>query len=159
MSGCGHSFPSFVSMAAPQDPEKDLKELDPVGINTTNPAPHSQPIASPAQSSSSGDSVYDIDGDEKPHVSEKATRPTLTRLQSSATGISEVSQAAPPKKRTLWERINPLKRNPPPVPETRGPSREHNAGFFSALTFQWVTPLMKVRSSYPITVHGDLRLT
>jgi hypothetical protein len=131
-------------MAPHPDPEKDLKSLDPVGIDTNNAAPHSDPIATPEQASSSGDSIYDIDGDEKPHVSEKATRPTLKRLQSSATGVSEVSTVPPPPKRTTWERINPLKRNPEPVPKVRGPSPEYPAGFFSMLSFHWVTPLMKV---------------
>jgi hypothetical protein len=40
--------------------------------------------------------------------------------------------------------INPLKWNPLPVPESRGPSRESDAGWYSHLTFHWVTPIMMV---------------
>jgi hypothetical protein len=44
----------------------------------------------------------------------------------------------------LSTRLNPLKRNPPPIPDTRAPSREPTAGWFSRLTFHWVTPIMMV---------------
>ena len=133
----------------PKDPEKDLKELDPIGIETNNAAPHTNPLVSPT-SSSSGNSIYDGHDDEKDRDPEKSKRLELTQIKSNATGISALSQlteADQPKKRTLWERVNPLKRNPPPVPEVRGPSREHTAGFFSLVTFQWVTPMMQVYSA------------
>jgi hypothetical protein len=139
------------------DLEKELKELDPIDIETNNPAPQ-EAIASPAQSRSS-DSIYD-DGDTagKHYDIEKRSgkfqhtaQPALSRKQTNATGITEISQttqATQLPKRSLWKRLNPLKRHPPPVPDKRGQSREYTAGFFSLLTFQWITPLMTVRSRY-----------
>ena len=94
-------------MAHHQDPEKnDLKELDPVGVQTNEAAAAEEPVASPSQSTSSGDSDYeveDIHTDGKYLDPEKLRRPSLTRFKSSATGVSEVStttQATQPRKRT-----------------------------------------------------------
>lgn len=44
-------------------------------------------------------------------------------------------------------RLNPLKRRrKPPIPEQRVVSPEYRAGFFSLLTFEWMSPLMFVGS-------------
>jgi ABC-type multidrug transport system fused ATPase/permease subunit len=147
-------------MAQPADPEKELKELDPVGIETNNAAAQNEPVASPPTPSASDDSTYDDDihSDDKYYNPEKAGRPTLSKIKSHASGISEYSQATQstkPLKRTTWERINPLKRNPPPVPDVRQPSREHTAGFFSLLTFHWITPIMETGYKRPLE-YGDL---
>jgi ATP-binding cassette subfamily C (CFTR/MRP) protein 1 len=51
----------------------------------------------------------------------------------------------PTPKKKWYQRLNPLRwQEPPPVPEERTPSRETGAGFFSVVTFQWMSPLMRV---------------
>lgn len=58
---------------------------------------------------------------------------------------SEPHHEVAKKPHVKWStRINPLKWNPPPVPDQRPPSREPDAGIFSILTFQWATPIMTV---------------
>jgi hypothetical protein len=56
----------------------------------------------------------------------------------------------PPTPKKNWhQRLNPLRwQTPPPVPEERTHSREYEASFFSVITFQWMSPLMRVR--YPL---------
>lgn len=87
------------------------------------------------------------------HESEKGgdeKRPEAERLRSYATNTSgftrtdsHVEVVAP--KKPWFERANPLRWGGiPPVPESRGPSREHTAGFFSLVYFQWIAPLMAV---------------
>lgn len=83
--------------------------------------------------------------------SARAGRP-LSRLHSSQSAISEWSselsstKSSTGAKKKWYRKINPLKWGPkPPVPETRLPSREYSAGFFSRVTFQWMAPLMTVR--------------
>ena len=44
-----------------------------------------------------------------------------------------------------YSRLNPLNwREIPPVPEERRVSREYTASICSVLTFQWISPLMRV---------------
>src|SRR4051812_48347954 len=75
---------------------------------------------------------------------------TLSRIESTATELTQTSTAIPVKtteaEQLPWyHKINPLKRGPvPPVPEERAVCPEYNAGFFSLLTFQWMQPLMSV---------------
>ncbi|PPJ59126.1 hypothetical protein CBER1_01724 [Cercospora berteroae] len=83
---------------------------------------------------------------------EKQRRPKVTREQSNWTTATETSvateieqSAVAPRKRKWSEKINPFKsKNLPPIPREREISREHNAGFLSTLTFQWISPLMSV---------------
>lgn len=94
---------------------------------------------------------------------EKSSRRGIRRMESNWTTATETSiattertqtQDIPPRKRTLGEKLNPLKsKYPPPVPEERTPSREQNANFFSALTFQWISPLMSVGYQRPLEVN------
>lgn len=77
-------------------------------------------------------------------ISEKLSRISSRR---SAPGEDEDEEQGPDpsREKSPWfNRINPLKRNPPPVPEERIVSREYSAGFFSKLTFHWIQPLMTV---------------
>lgn len=57
--------------------------------------------------------------------------------------------------RSSWlSRLNPLKRRrKPPVPSERAVSPEFRAGFFSLLTFEWMSPLMSVSLSH--TMHAQ----
>ena len=58
------------------------------------------------------------------------------------------------RRRTWKERLNPFKRkNVPPVPAERAVSREFQAGFFSALYFQWMAPLMSVGYQRPLELN------
>ncbi|KAG8666303.1 ATP-binding cassette transporter yor1 [Fusarium poae] len=79
-------------------------------------------------------------------------------LEEVNTGASEaqtISRATsgpkdPPKK--SWHRkLNPLRwGSPPPIPEKSAKSREHEAGFLSKLTFQWMSPLMHAGYRRPL---------
>ncbi|KAF2441350.1 hypothetical protein P171DRAFT_367321 [Karstenula rhodostoma CBS 690.94] len=84
-------------------------------------------------------------------------RRPLSRLQSAQSGASEWSselsdtKSSASGKKKWYRRMNPLKwGDKPPVPETRLPSREYSAGFFSRLTFQWMAPLMTVGYKRPL---------
>ncbi|TQN69244.1 Multidrug resistance protein fer6 [Colletotrichum shisoi] len=77
---------------------------------------------------------------------EKSVRPELRSTKSNATDTSVATTAATrrqPQSKPWYKTPNPLKWGGiPPVPEERIVSREHRAGFFSLLTFQWMAPLM-----------------
>lgn len=118
--------------------------------------------------STNNDEPLDIDGKEREYVEiathdspsadtthsgdriEKEERPGLAQTKSYATTTSAVtrsdSQVDTPVKRKPWyKKINPLKWGAvPPVPETRGVSREYTASFLSLVYFQWMAPLMNV---------------
>ncbi|KAJ5681964.1 uncharacterized protein N7477_001904 [Penicillium maclennaniae] len=74
----------------------------------------------------------------------------------SASGDSTEAKAPdnalqPPDKRKWNRKLNPLRwATPPPVPEERAPSREYGASFFSIVTFQWMSPLMRVGYLRPL---------
>ncbi|KAG6010759.1 hypothetical protein E4U21_004147 [Claviceps maximensis] len=73
---------------------------------------------------------------------------------SVVTCASSILQSSPPK--PWYKQKNPLRwGRPPPVPKERIISREHEAGFFSKLTFQWMTPLMTTGYKRPLE-HGDI---
>ncbi|GKT84693.1 ABC transporter family protein [Colletotrichum tofieldiae] len=77
---------------------------------------------------------------------EKRVRPELKSTKSHATDTSVATTSATrrqPESKPWYKTPNPLKWGGiPPVPEERIVSREHKAGFFSLLTFQWMAPLM-----------------
>ncbi|KAJ5090859.1 hypothetical protein N7532_009543 [Penicillium argentinense] len=58
----------------------------------------------------------------------------------------------PPEPKQKWyRRLNPLRwQTPPPVPEERTPSKEYGASFFSVVSFQWMSPLMRVGYLRPL---------
>lgn len=78
----------------------------------------------------------------------------LADLEEVRTGATEASTIAPvrsgpkPENKPWHKKLNPLRwGSPPPVPEKQIKSREHDAGFLSKLTFQWMGPLMHVSLS------------
>jgi ABC-type multidrug transport system fused ATPase/permease subunit len=81
----------------------------------------------------------------------------LEKIESTVTDATEASSAAfpaeQPEKAPWHYRINPLRRNPPPIPEERAVSREYNASFLSLLTFQWMNPLMTTGYKRPIELN------
>lgn len=89
------------------------------------------------------------DSSEK-HFSNEEKRPELAITKSYATSNSaitrtESSVAQPPVRKPWYKNLNPGKWGDiPPVPETRQPSREYNASFFSLVYFQWIAPIMAV---------------
>jgi ATP-binding cassette subfamily C (CFTR/MRP) protein 1 len=85
-------------------------------------------------------------------------RPKVNRLESHATNTSVGTQVteAPPEQKPWYKKANPLRWGAiPPVPETRSPSREHTASFFSLIYFQWMAPMMAV-SALDIYLNPDL---
>ncbi|KAH0842428.1 hypothetical protein AYO21_10499 [Fonsecaea monophora] len=88
--------------------------------------------------------------------SQDSTR--LEKVESTVTEATEASSAAfayqtEPEKVPWRHRINPLRRNPPPVPEERTVCREYNASFLSLLLFQWMNPLMITGYKRPIELN------
>ena len=116
------------NMADPRKVEKEYEANDPiVGANTTA---QDEPPASPG----------DIKGFEAGPMAEfkKDDANSSGQISRSPSKLSEVvieqphakAEQQPPKQKSS-RRINPLKRNPPPVPEERGVAREYGAGWFS----------------------------
>ena len=127
-------------MAITED-EKDWEQNDPVGVATNSAEHHEADFKEPSDSDSSPDEV-----EFEKH--ESKILPTVVRTQTTSTELTTVSDKTTEpetQKKLPWsKRLNPLKRNPPPVPKERQQSREYTANFFSKLTFQWISPLMSV---------------
>jgi ATP-binding cassette, subfamily C (CFTR/MRP), member 1 len=132
----------------PSDPrgeEKEWEANDPVvGANMTA---QDEPIATEPGTPTE----KDLEKESSSELGEKRNNrdviiPVMSR-RSVATSLYPESSVidAEPVKRSWSSRLNPLKRNPPPVPKEREISREYKAGRLSRLTFQWITPLMTVR--------------
>lgn len=150
-----------------QGVEKDMKELDPVGVATNTPL-HEDTVAENPESASGGDFEKAQLAEKHPESTTKA-RPDYGRKNSATTDLTELSSSVTdPKsktevqKRSKWDRYNPLKKKPPPVPETRRVSKEFDANIFSLLTWNWITSLMTVRNfqsiKYDRKVGADLSL-
>jgi ABC-type multidrug transport system fused ATPase/permease subunit len=98
----------------------------------------------PLETASPGDS-----SDE--NVLESESESEVRDLSSQNDGEQEYLAA---RRRTWRERLNPFKRkNVPPIPAERAVSREYQAGFFSALYFQWMAPLMSVGYQRPLELN------
>ncbi|TGO66904.1 hypothetical protein BOTNAR_0052g00410 [Botryotinia narcissicola] len=72
-------------------------------------------------------------------------RPEMKQVQSYATSNSAMTRAESHVDDAIFKKTwyNPLRWSaPPPVPESRTPSKEHTASFFSLLYFQWMAPIM-----------------
>ena len=123
--------------------EKDWEKNGPVGVVAKGAEEHA--VDSEAKEPSDSESFPDEVEFEK---QESKILPAAVRTQTTSTEITTVSEktteSETKKKLPLSKRLNPLKRNPPPVPAERQPSREYSANFFSKLTFQWISPLMSV---------------
>jgi ATP-binding cassette, subfamily C (CFTR/MRP), member 1 len=96
----------------------------------------------PSSVESDSDSVFDHEKTDGP-VKKSTTHST------GYSGDSEQNGPAPEnaleRQKKWYKRLNPLKWGPiPPAPEKRSVSRELNASILSIITFQWMSPLMKV---------------
>lgn len=80
-------------------------------------------------------------------------RPQIDRTKSHATTTSAFSGTGshidgPEKDKPWHKKLNPLRwGQAPPVPETRGESREYTASFLSLVYFSWINHIMSVRYS------------
>ncbi|KAI9767561.1 MAG: hypothetical protein M1840_005598 [Geoglossum simile] len=100
---------------------------------------------------SDSDSVFDHEKTDRP-VEKSTTHST------GYSGDSEQNGPAPEnvlgRQRKWYRRLNPLKWGPiPPVPEEQSVSREVNASILSIITFQWMSPLMKVGYRRPLELN------
>lgn len=120
----------------------------------------------PTETSSKGDtpapleSTLTDDGDDdieeeirrrEESLDERANRDELKRTQSYATDGSTITRtttraSVPAASKKPWYKTpNPLMwGSVPPVPKVKQDSGEAKAGFFSKLTFNWMTPFMSV---------------
>lgn len=129
-------------MADPRQSEKEWEANDPVvGANTTA---QDEPVASPTGiTDEEKEAMANLDKDD----SSQQITPTPSKL-SEVIVEQPASTTSPKPTKKKWQ-FNPLKWNPPPVPEKRQVSREYTAGFFSKLVFQWMQPIMSV-SAQPL---------
>ncbi|KAI1199553.1 P-loop containing nucleoside triphosphate hydrolase protein [Nemania serpens] len=113
--------------------------------------------------------IYDGDDDIEEEIrhreeslDERANRDELKRTQSYATDASTITRtttraSGPTASKKPWYKTpNPLMwGSVPPVPKEKQESGEAKAGFFSKLTFNWMTPFMSVGYKRPLE-QGDL---
>lgn len=129
--------------------EKDLKEFDAFGQSTNN-ALNDEPVAENPESASPDDFEKARLEEKYPGSAAQEKKPDYGRTSTALSDSTELSEITKEKskveepKRSLWDKLNPLKIKPPPVPEEREECREYKAGWFSLLTWNWVTPLMTV---------------
>lgn len=148
-------------MAHPQD--KELKahdsDADSVKLENMNPADDSdEEVVGKYEKADLDKKRIDHSGD---HELRGPELQGVTLAASAATTITPATTATfatappgPPEKKPWHKKLNPLRWGSlPPVPAERMPSRECEAGFFSLLTFQWMSPLMSVCSFIPL---GDV---
>jgi len=113
-----------------------------------NSAERHEPEAKEASDADSSPDEVEFEKHPDSENQESKNGPTAVRTQTTGTEITAVSdettEPKTKKKLPLSKRLNPLKRNPPPVPTERQQSREYTANIFSKLTFQWISPLMSV---------------
>jgi ATP-binding cassette subfamily C (CFTR/MRP) protein 1 len=96
-------------------------------------------------------------------IEKKYQQPDVSRTKSYATDASVVtgteSHVEEPKK-SWYKQLNPMRWGEiPPVPETRGVSKEYTASFLSLVYFQWMSPVMAASTltlllkSYILTIY------
>ncbi|KAJ4249461.1 ATP-binding cassette transporter yor1 [Fusarium torreyae] len=108
-------------------------------------------IEEPGEKDLEGNNMQIYDDNEK-------NESRLADLEEVKTGDTEASTITPatsgpkpPQKKSWRRKLNPLRWGSlPPVPEKPMQSREHDAGFFSKLTFQWMGPLMHAGYRRPL---------
>ncbi|KOS19402.1 Oligomycin resistance ATP-dependent permease YOR1 [Escovopsis weberi] len=95
-------------------------------------------------------SVHERPSNDNDHVDElekfeETNRQMMARIKSHVTDTTVSTMPVPRYQSKPWYKTaNPLRwGSTPPVPEERIPSREYQAGLFSRVTFQWMTPLME----------------
>ncbi|KAI9755932.1 MAG: hypothetical protein M1835_000778 [Candelina submexicana] len=134
-------------MSVPGGEKAEHRAVDPeAAVDSTN---RNQPIATAPLPYVSSDSEESISDPEK----KDSSNGRIHGHTSSSDEHVESGQKAPQqrKPKPWYKRLNPLKRSKkPPVPTKRTVSREYRAGFWSLLTFQWMSPLMSVGYQRPL---------
>ncbi|KAH9910036.1 ATP-binding cassette transporter protein YOR1-like protein [Xylariomycetidae sp. FL2044] len=130
------------------------EEIEPVDPNAAAIATGNSEPASPVV-----DPEEELRRREEPDE-KRIGREELKRTQSYATDTSAVTRTttrgSAATKRPWYKQPNPLRWGSiPPVPKEREVSREYKAGFFSLLTFQWMSGLMNVGYKRPLE-QGDI---
>jgi ABC-type multidrug transport system fused ATPase/permease subunit len=70
---------------------------------------------------------------------------------NTSRSASDEADVQPMQKKKWYRRLNPLRlQKIPPVPTERSVSHEHGASIFSIISFQWMSPLMKVGYLRPL---------
>lgn len=136
------------------DPEKELQAPDPQAAAAASAPAETSPTQIPqtkeeAKTHPEVESIHQDDHGSSETDSDNAEerRNALAATRSAATDVSVDAEAlaARPSDRPWYKKLNPLRWGAvPPIPTERGVSREYGAGFFSHLTFNWMSPLMTV---------------
>ncbi|MBE3049889.1 hypothetical protein IMZ48_46810 [Candidatus Bathyarchaeota archaeon] len=119
------------------------------------PDPQPEPHLPTAKKHEDEDVGENIEKEPLKTAAESAVRDTeLNRTTTTATDASATTQAtAAASKKTpkkWYQRLNPLRWGATPsVPAERKPSPESTAGFFSLLSFSWMSALMTVGHLIP----------
>jgi ATP-binding cassette subfamily C (CFTR/MRP) protein 1 len=107
-----------------------------------------------AHGGASNGSGSDLDDEKLQLQQHEQQQLDVSRTKSYATDASAItgieSHVDEPKK-PWYKQLNPLRWGKvPPVPETRGVSREYTASFLSLVYFQWVAPMMAASIPPPL---------
>jgi hypothetical protein len=139
--------------------EKEWEKNHPaVGANTNaNDEPVASEPSTPVEKDVDKDnSSFERDGERDANnaTAAAATSDAVARIasrRSAFTQNTDYSTASEPAlKKKSW---NPFKKNPPPVPKERGVSAEYLAGRSSRLIFNWMNPIMTVRTALELGLH------
>lgn len=139
--------------------QKNSAPQDPIVQVYDRPQPPEEPVADEKEvigESSTCERDLDDDHDSVPEAKEERLA-RLDRVKSSATDASVTTAATsrhPERDSKPWYKTpNPLRWGKiPPIPQEKKVCPEHTAGFFSLVYFQWVAPLMTVRSVVSVDV-------
>lgn len=168
-------------MADPPNHEKEFEYSDPAAASgdTTHDEPRDEDgsdreylekhgeLSTHQNSLDSGDrdkeymeisSPNNLDSHSSEGEIDQGQRLEMKQVQSYATSNSAVTRTDsnvdhPVVKKKWYKKINPMKWGaPPPVPETRTPSREYTASFLSLVYFQWMAPIMSVSFCFKLNL-------
>ena len=135
-----------MSSSNPLGDEKDWEAVDPVGVEANTPERHNPDAEIESDASPIDTDLEKHLHDEKQEIA--LEQEPLQRIRTEASQLTQITtrgdDVPPARKLTRWQRINPLKWNPRPVPTERIASREYTANIFSIISFQWMTPVMVV---------------
>ena len=130
--------------AAEQFPTQPLEPLEYASTDSISESDEAAP-----SEKSPDHAVYDKDDRPQAHRTTTTTSTAFSALSTEA-ALSTIEK--PPK--PWYRRLNPLKwSKEPPIPKKRVVCPEYNAGFFSMLTFQWMSPLMTTGYRRPLEMN------
>lgn len=128
-----------------EPPDEDLEEKD-----STVLSPHKDNKDNKVDS----DSLHSIS--ESLHGEEKQVGLVQAQTYATTASAATAELQVKPKKKPWYKYYNPLRWGGiPPVPESRSVSREYSAPFLSLVYFQWIAPIMSVRTPRPGSTLDD----